>query len=152
MLNESLYSSKKLDWETPKFLFDKLNLEFNFSLDVCANTTNAKCKKFFTPETSGLTQEWSGVAWMNPPYGREISKWIKKCYEESQKGCICVALVPVRSDTRWWHDYVMKSAEIRLLSKRLSFQGSNNKAPFPVAIVVFDYAKGSCPKLTSLAI
>lgn len=152
MLNESLYSSNKMDWETPQFLFDRLHAEFGFTLDVCATDENAKCKRFYTTETDGLAQDWCGIAWMNPPYGREIAKWVKKAYESSQEGCVCVCLVPVRSDTRWWHEYVMRSAEIRLLSKRLSFEGSSNKAPFPVAIVVFDSSKGSKPKLVSMTI
>lgn len=152
MLNDSLYSSDKMDWETPQFLFERLHEEFGFSTDVCASTENAKCSRFYTIETDGLAQEWQGVVWMNPPYGREIVKWVKKAYESSCSGCVCVCLVPVRSDTRWWHDYVMRSAEIRLLSKRLSFEGSNNKAPFPVAIVVFDRSKSNEPKLISMVI
>lgn len=151
MLNESLYSSDKMDWETPAFLFQKLNEEFNFTCDVCAVESNAKCDEFYTPEIDGLSQNWHGTIWMNPPYGREVSKWVKKAHEQSQQGCVCVCLLPVRSDTRWWHDYVMNASEVRLLSKRLSFEGSNNKAPFPVAIVVFD-RKRTCPILASFKI
>lgn len=137
MLNNSLYSSSKMDWGTPQALFDKLNNEFDFSLDVCANQQNSKCNNYYTEQDDGLKQSWNGTIWMNPPYGREISKWVAKAYEESRKGCICVCLIPVRSDTKWWHRYVMSSAQIRLLNKRLSFEGANNKAPFPAAIVVF---------------
>lgn len=138
MLNESLYSSAKLDWATPQSLFDRLHQEFEFTVDVCANQENAKCKVYYDLEQDGLSQEWIGIAWMNPPYGRGIDRWIRKAHESSMNGCVCVCLVPVRSDTRWWHDHVMKAFEIRLLTRRLSFQGSSNKAPFPAAIVIFD--------------
>lgn len=139
MLNNSLYSSDKMDWETPKQLFNKLNEEFYFSLDVCATPINTKCKMFFAIGDQSLDRDWFGIVWMNPPYGREISKWVAKAYNESRKtNCRCVCLLPVRSDTKWWHQYVMRASEIRLLNKRLSFEGANNKAPFPVAIVIFD--------------
>jgi phage N-6-adenine-methyltransferase len=137
-LNPSLYSSSKTDWGTPQFLFDRLNLEFNFDLDVCAVPANAKCKRYFTPEIDGLKQEWwARTAWLNPPYGRGIDQWVKKAWQEAENGhCKCVALLPVRSDTKWWHHFVMKSNEIRLLTRRLTFEGAGNKAPFPAAIVV----------------
>jgi site-specific DNA-methyltransferase (adenine-specific) len=134
IINNSLYSSEKIEWSTPKHLFDKLNKEFNFTIDVCADKNNAKCSKFYTIQDDGLSRVWSGIIWMNPPYGRGIDKWIKKAFDSN---CICVCLIPVRSDTRWWHKYVMRASEIRLLNKRLSFEGSNNKAPFPAAIVIF---------------
>lgn len=84
MLNKSLYSSSKMDWETPQFLYDKLHQEFGFTLDACATEENAKCDRFFSPDVDGLVQEWSGIVWMNPPYGREISQWVKKAHESSQ--------------------------------------------------------------------
>lgn len=151
MLNESLYSSEKMDWSTPQYLFDLLNKEFSFTLDVCATAVNAKCDKFYSPKEDGLIQSWKETAWMNPPYGRGIDKWVKKAYEDSRHNCTCVCLIPVRSDTRWWHDYVMKSSEIRLLTRRLSFEGSNNKAPFPAAIVVFK-SNSTIPALTAMIV
>lgn len=151
MLNKSLYSSNKDDWETPKDLFKKLDREFGFTQDVCANTNNKKCDNYFSIQDDGLKQPWFGVAWMNPPYGRGIDKWLAKAYRESHNDCICVCLLPVRSDTKWWHNYVMKSYEIRLLTRRLSFEGSNNKAPFPAAIVIFKPGSTK-PILTSLSI
>ena len=151
MLNDSLYSSEKMDWATPQDLFDKLDEEFSFTLDVCAIASNAKCSDFYSPEDNGLLQSWSGVAWMNPPYGRGIDQWVKKAFESSRENCKCVCLVPVRSDTRWWHDYVMKAAEIRLLTRRLSFEGANNKAPFPAAIVVFD-PSSTTPSLSAMVV
>jgi phage N-6-adenine-methyltransferase len=142
------FSSDKMDWETPDDLFKKLDQEFHFTLDVCATKHNKKCKRFFSPEDDGLSQDWSGeVCWMNPPYGREIKRWVDKAYTTTCSECICVCLLPVRSDTQWWHNFVMKSAEIRFLTKRLSFQGSNNKAPFPAVIVVFSGKNTSYPKL-----
>lgn len=147
MLNASLYSSDKQDWETPQSLFDALKREFRFTLDVCATEHNAKCKRFFTPEDDGLAQVWRGVVWMNPPYGRGIDRWVKKAHES---GVVCVCLLPVRSDTRWWHTHVMQASEVRLLTKRLSFGGSKNKAPFPAAIIVF--GRGAGPILSSFSI
>ena len=136
MLNSSLYSSEKSDWETPDFLFNALNHEFNFNLDPCCNEENAKCKVFFTPAQDGLTQKWEGSVFMNPPYGRGIDASMKKAVESSNKGAVVCCLVPARTDTKWWHKYAMRG-EIRLLSKRLTFKGANNKAPFPCAIVIF---------------
>ncbi len=140
-MNKDLMFSSKTDlWATPQTFFDKLNSEFGFDTDVCALASNAKCAKFFTPEVNGLTQEWEGVCWMNPPYGRGIGMWLKKAYESSQKGATVVCLVPSRTDTQWWHDYCMKG-EVRFIKGRLKFGGHNNAAPFPSAIVIFRPAK-----------
>ena len=136
MINKGLFSSQTDNWETPQALFDKLNAEFHFDLDVCADNSNAKCKKFYTKEQDGLQQNWIGMCWMNPPYGREIGKWLKKAYESSINGATVVCLIPARTDTAWWHDYVMKG-EIRFIRGRLKFGGSKNSAPFPSAIVIF---------------
>jgi len=135
---ELMFSSKNQDWETPQWLFDKLNKEFNFDLDVCALPGNAKCTKYYTPEVDGLKQEWKGTCWMNPPYGREIGKWVEKAYYESLKGAIVVCLIPARTDTAYWHNYCMKASEIRLIKGRLKFGNSRNSAPFPSAIIVFN--------------
>lgn len=133
------FSSQTDEWETPQWLFDELNKEFNFKLDVCALPYNAKCEYYFTPETDGLSQFWypyGGSCWMNPPYGREIGKWIEKAYQTAQQGHTVVCLVPARTDTKWWHEYCMKG-EIRFLRGRLKFGNSKNSAPFPSAIVIF---------------
>ena len=129
------YSSETDQWETPQWLFDELNMLYNFQTDVCALPENTKCKNYYTPEQDGLKQEWHGTCWMNPPYGREIGKWIKKAYEASTKATV-VCLVPARTDTAWWHDYCMKG-EIHFLRGRLKFGQAKNSAPFPSAIVVF---------------
>ena len=131
-----MFSSKKTEWETPQHLFNKLNDEFVFEVDVCATASNTKCEKYYNPEINGLQQEWKGVCWMNPPYGREISKWIEKAYSESQKEATVVCLLPARTDTIWWHDYCLKG-EIRFIKGRLKFGNSKNSAPFPSAVVIF---------------
>lgn len=132
-VNKNLYTSGKQDWETPQALFQKLDKEFHFEWDVCANSENAKCSNYYSIEQDGLLQSWHGICWMNPPYGKDISKWVKKAYESD---AIVVCLLPVRSDTKWWHQWVMKG-EIRFLTKRLKFKGSSNMATFPSAIVIF---------------
>jgi len=136
-VNKVFASSKNQEWETPDKLFQKLDQEFNFMLDVCASTLNAKCPIFFTKENDGLQKDWKGWrCWMNPPYGREISKWIKKAHDEARKGATVVCLVPARTDTRWFHDYILGRAEIRFIKGRLSFS-DKGRAPFPSMIVIF---------------
>jgi phage N-6-adenine-methyltransferase len=133
------FSSKSRDWTTPQEFFDKLNKGFDFTLDPCATAANAKCKKYFTEDQNGLEQSWKGHrVFVNPPYGRNIGEWIKKGYKESkQHNTVVVILVPARTDTRWWHDYVMKAKEVHLVRGRLKFGSSDNAAPFPSAIAVF---------------
>lgn len=139
MLNDSLYSSQKNTWETPDKLFELLDKEFNFELDVSADATNYKCEKYFSIEDDGLAQEWQGICWMNPPYGRDIKHWVEKA---SLAKTTVVCLLPSRTDTRWWHDFVMaRACEIRFLNRRLTFKGSDNKAPFPAAIVIYHQEK-----------
>lgn len=135
-MNNALFASKTCEWETPQDLFDKLNAKYQFELDVCATPENAKCPKYYTKEQDGLSQEWRGVCWMNPPYGREIGKWMGKAYESSCSGATVVCLVPARTDTAWWHEYAMKG-EISFMRGRLKFGRAKNSAPFPSAIVVF---------------
>ena len=133
MISKALYSSNSAEWATPQEVFDKLNQEFHFTLDVCATKENAKCKRFFTKEQNGLSQSWKNESvWMNPPYGREIGKWIEKL---SRTGG--VALLPARTDTRWFHDFIYGKAEIRFIKGRLKFGGCKNSAPFPSMIVIF---------------
>lgn len=133
------YSSKSNEWATPQNLFDELNDEFYFTLDPCATDENAKCSKYFTIEDNGLSKDWSNdVVFMNPPYGREIKKWIKKAYEESLNGATVVCSIPARTDTTYWHDFIFdKANDIRFLRGRLKFGNSKNSAPFPSAIVVY---------------
>lgn len=137
-MNDVLFSSKSVIWETPQDLFDKLNAEFHFDLDVCALPENAKCEKYYTPEDDGLLQPWNGVCWCNPPYGRTIGKWIQKAYETFAGGGTVVMLLPARTDTKWFHEYIYNKAEIRFIKGRLKFGDSKNAAPFPSMIVIFD--------------
>lgn len=133
----SVHFSSKTDlWETPKETFEKLNAEFGFDVDVCALPENAKCRQFFTPQQDGLKQDWRGVCWMNPPYGKEIEQWMKKAYESAKSGATVVCLVPARTDTAWWHEYAAKG-QVRFIRGRLKFGGHKNSAPFPSAVVVF---------------
>lgn len=130
------FSSKTDLWATPQATFDELDREFQFTLDVCASPENAKCERYFTSVDNGLKQQWWGVCWMNPPYGRTIGQWMQKAFEASQNGATVVCLVPARTDTAWWHDFAMRG-EIRYLRGRLKFGGAKNSAPFPSAIVIF---------------
>lgn len=131
-----LYSSKKKDWETPQWLFDQLNKEFNFTLDVASSKENHKCKKYFTELENGLEQDWSNnIVWCNPPYGRDIYNWVKKA---SESNTTVVMLLPARTDTRWFHDYIYNKAQIRFLRGRLKFSNISSSAPFPSMIVIFN--------------
>ena len=134
------FSSSHHAWETPPELFNEYDEKFHFDLDVCATDENAKCEAHFTPEDDGLAQEWTGTCWMNPPYGRGIDKWIKKAYESDDATVVC--LLPARTDTAWFHDYILKArmkgeATVEFLRGRVKFVGAKNSAPFPSMIVVF---------------
>ena len=148
MLNDSLFSSDKHDWETPDWLFDQLNKEFHFDLDVCASNKNAKCSLYFSEEQDALNISWydfANVCWCNPPYGRKIGKWVEKAYKEAQIGVTVVMLIPARTDTKYFHQYIWDKenhrpkdgVEVRFLEGRLKFKGAKHSAPFPSMIVVF---------------
>ena len=144
MNTDVMFSSKTDLWSTPQDFFDNLNEEFNFTLDPCATPDNAKCKKYFTKETDGLKQNWQGeTVFCNPPYGKVIKHWVKKCYEESLKpDTTVVMLIPARTDTAYFHDYVYHNAkEIRFIRGRLKFGQAKNSAPFPSMVVVFGQRK-----------
>jgi len=141
------FSSKSDDWATPQSFYDRLNDIYNFTLDPCSDKFNAKCEKFYTEADDGLAQDWSGErVFMNPPYGRVIGDWIRKAYESN---ALVVALVPARTDTRYWHDYVMQADEVILIRGRLKFGDGSNSAPFPSAVVVWDKRKGK-PTLSAM--
>ena len=130
-----MFSSKTDLWATPQSFFDEMNSEFNFDIDTCVTPENAKCERYFTPKIDGLSQSWDGyTAWCNPPYGREISKWVKKAAESK---ALVVMLLPARTDTAWFHDYIYHKAEIRFIRGRLKFGNGKNNAPFPSMVVVF---------------
>ena len=137
---KTMFSSKTGEWATPQEFFDKLNWRFGpFDLDPCANIHNTKCANFYTEAEDGLSKDWSGhTVFVNPPYGRGIDKWIQKAYNTAKDGVSkVVMLIPARTDTRYWHNYVMKANEVYFLKGRLKFGGSANSAPFPSAVVVF---------------
>ena len=138
MNTELMFSSKTDLWETPQDLFDKYDAIYRFETDVCALPENAKCKRFFTPEMDGLKQEWTGVCWCNPPYGRQIGKWVEKAVKSS---ATVVMLLPARTDTKWFHDWCLPYGKIEFLRGRLKFGGCDNSAPFPPMIVVFEADK-----------
>jgi DNA N-6-adenine-methyltransferase (Dam). len=143
-MNESkaLFSSISEEWATPQKLFDELDQEFFFTLDPCATEKNAKCSKFYTKKDNGLIQDWSGYrVFVNPPYGRKIKDWVKKCAEEGDKGTLVVLLIPARTDTAYFHDYILNKAEIRFIRGRLRFNDSKQNAPFPSMIVIYNKKK-----------
>lgn len=135
-----MFSSKTDLWSTPNDFFDKLNDEFHFTLDPCSTRENAKCYKHFTKEENGLLQDWGNeVVFCNPPYGRQIKDWVKKAYEESQKdNTKVVMLIPARTDTIYFHEYIYHKAEIRFIKGRLKFGNAKNSAPFPSMVVIFE--------------
>lgn len=135
---DTLFSSERDDWETPPILFRQLNEKYHFTLDVCATKENAKCQRYFTKEENGLEQDWGRhSAFMNPPYGRAIINWVRKAYLASQQGATVVCLLPSRTDTAWWHDYVIPYGKITFLRGRIRFVDALYSAPFPSAVVVF---------------
>lgn len=140
MINRGLFSSKTIEWATPLSLYAELDQEFHFDLDPCADETNHKCNTYFTKEDDGLSKDW-GVhrVFCNPPYGRVMPKWVKKCFEESKKpDTLVVMLIPARTDTAYFHDYIYKKAkDVRFLRGRLHFNENKNSAPFPSMIVIF---------------
>lgn len=140
MNKDAMFSSKTDLYETPQDFFDQLDAEFHFDLDVCALPENAKCKRYYTPEMDGLSQPWNGTCWCNPPYGKQTRKWVRKAHDEAYKGnCTVVMLLPARTDTRWFHDYIYGAyrTEIRFVRGRLKFGESRSGAPFPSMVVVF---------------
>lgn len=136
-INKGLMSSNSSEWATPQSFFDELDKEFNFTLDPCCTSRNKKCTKYYTKSDNGLTQDWSGeTVFCNPPYGREITEWVKKCHEESMRGTTVVMLIPARTDTAYFHDYIYKKHEIRFIRGSLHFNDSKQGAPFPSMVVV----------------
>ena len=146
-MNKALLSSKNMCWCTPQDFFDALNREFSFTLDAAATDKTAKCPRYFTPETDGLKASWKvagggGPVFCNPPYGREIGRWVQKAYEEAQAGTRIVLLIPARTDTSYFHDYIYGKAEIRFIRGRLHFAdedgNTSDPAPFPSMLVIYN--------------
>jgi phage N-6-adenine-methyltransferase len=138
-----MFSSATDEWATPQSIFDKLNKKYNFTLDPCCTHANAKCEKHYTIEEDGLSQSWAGESvFVNPPYSN-IADWVKKAhYESTENGATVALLIPSRTDTKYWHDYIMESAStIYFIKGRVKFESANkenkNSAPFPSAVIVF---------------
>ncbi len=145
IINSVHFSSKKVDWCTPQEFFNKLNEEFHFVLDAAATDKTAKCDLYFTPKTDGLSQSWvcGGAVFCNPPYGREIAKWVAKAYNEAKTVKYpIVLLIPARTDTVYFHDYIYGKSEIRFVKGRLKFTDERGRtfksAPFPSMIVIYN--------------
>jgi len=132
----AMFSSVKQDWITPDEIFDPLNDEFHFTLDVSASPENTRCHDFFSEGDDGLTKDWNGSCWMNPPFNKK-SQWIKKAYQESLKGATVACLIPARTNTNWFHDYCLRYGEVRFIRGRPKFKGAKHGLPQPLAIVVF---------------
>lgn len=129
-MDKVLFSSRSEEWSTPQNLFDELNAEFHFTLDPCATKDNAKCAKYYTIKDDGLSKSWKGeTVFCNPPYGRGIYEWVEKCYTENRNGTTVVMLIPARTDTRYFHDFIYHQHEIRFIKGRLKFGGGNNQLP-----------------------
>lgn len=136
------------EWETPQHLFDALDAEFAFTLDACATAANAKCAAYFTRDDDALTQRWCGSVFVNPPYGKGVTAtWVRKAWQEAQAGATVVCLIPARTDTAYWHDFVLQG-EVRFIRQRLRFSGSRQPAPFPSVVVVFRPSDGASPSPT----
>ena len=141
MKNKALYTSNHNEWATPPEIFEPLNAEFNFTLDPCSSDQNYKCEKHYTKDDDGLSKSWKGeTVFCNPPYGRDIKHWARKCYEESKHATI-VMLIPARTDTKYFHDYIYGKAELRFLKGRIKFIDIDGKqkqgATFPSMIVIY---------------
>ena len=138
MISPTLYSSRTDDWPTPQSFFDQLNAEFGFTLDPCASATNTKCVAYFTQKDDGLKQDWgSHRVFCNPPYGKTMREWARKCYESSQQGAMVILLAHSRTDTRWFHEWVYDKAELRFVKGRLKFGDGIQSAPFPSLVAIY---------------
>lgn len=140
MMTSGLFSSRTDEWATPARLFQELDAEFHFNLDPCATSENHKCQDYFTKRENGLLQNWGGRrVFCNPPYGKAMPAWVRKCSEEAKKpDTLVVMLIPARTDTSYFHDYIYKKArEIRFIRWRLHYNDAKQAAPFPSMIVIF---------------
>ena len=137
-MDRVMFSSNSDEWSTPQDVFDILDQEFRFTLDPCASESNHKCERYFTKDDDGLSMDWGGErVFCNPPYSK-IADWVRKSYEETRKsGTVVALLIPSRTDTRYFHDYIYNRSEIRFIKGRLRFGESKNSAPFPSMVVIF---------------
>lgn len=147
MTDKALFSSINQEWETPQYIFDYFNKTHKFTLDVCASEKNHKVNRYFSISDNGLTRSWDNErVWMNPPYCPKRKDrpgqidWVKKAYDEVRFGKCneAVCLLPARTDTKLFHEYVMKSCFVFFLRGRLKFVGAQAGAVFPSMIVTFE--------------
>jgi len=137
-IEKNSFKSKSVEYSTPLEIVEPLIKEFNIELDVCATKENAKCPWFFTKEQDALQLAWTKNCWMNPPWSRDLKKWVIKAYEQSQKGVNVVCLLPVRTNTQWWHKYIIDTkSEVRFLKGEIKFNGMKRGLWMPCAIVIF---------------
>lgn len=153
-LTKGMFTSRTEEWATPQYVFDWLDKQFHFTLDVCATDSNSKCDNYITKEENGLTTDWGAeICFMNPPYGREIYKWMHKAMESAKKGATVICLVPARTDTKWFHETAMNADEIWFIKGRLKFGNGKQSAPFPSCIIIFKPGqRDSVPTIKSITI
>ena len=144
------FKSSNKEWETPLSVFKPLEKEFNIVLDVCASQENTKCKAFFNRKSNSLSRSWlvgsdfpkgTLAVWMNPPYGRGMERWVRKAHEETKNGVTTIALLPARTDTSWFHNYIYNKHEVRFYKGRIKFVDAQSTAPFPSMVVIFKPTK-----------
>ena len=140
---DTRFKSNTVEWATPADVFDPLNREFGFTMDVAATDENAKCPRYYTREDDGLAQPWDGVCWMNPPYGEDVPKWLARALDESKRGVTTVCLIPARTNTKWFHDLCLSVAEVRFVKGRPKFGDADHGLPLPLAVVVYRPRYGS---------
>ena len=134
---ELMHSSDDDEAITPQDFYEQIAIEFPFGTDLAASHQNSKCDYFFDEEMNSLEQNWEGINWCNPPYGRGVIHWVAKASIEAERGaCIVMLLVP-RTDTRWFEIAANTADEIRFIKGRLQFEGQPNKAPFPSCLVIW---------------
>lgn len=145
---QALFSRDSDEWETPQQLFDDLNKEFQFTLDASASEENKKCERYYSVENDGLKANWGGeTVFCNPPYS-QIKQWVEKAFYEGHKdNTVVVLLIPARTDTKWFHNYIQHRSEVRFIERRIRFSGSKINAPFPSMIVIFRGAKNDKSKV-----
>ena len=140
---DTRFKSNTVEWATPADVFDPLNREFGFTMDVAATAENAKCAKYYTEADDGLKQPWEGVCWMNPPYGKDVPKWMARALDESKRGVTTVCLIPARTNTKWFHDLCLAVAEVRFVKGRPKFGDADHGLPLPLAVVIYRPRYGS---------
>ena len=138
MKTETLWSRNLDEWETPQDFYERIDNEFHFNLDPCSTDENHKTMLYYTKQQDGLKQPWGGCrVWCNPPYSN-VKAWVRKAYNEARHpNTLIVMLLPARTDTKWFQDYVLHRSEVRFIRGRLKFSNAKNNAPFPSMLVIF---------------